>query len=371
MQQTDRMRGGLAWLDAECGRRFGRDVRGRGARPAQVAILDDIAWPARAARAPERQPRSSAIFRDLVATAFWSSRVGVRDLQYQGNSPVPEWTGCPDAALRSWAYGDRSRGMSTGRGGSASASSAAASMRGFHLQAFTAVRDADVRGVWSPNAATRAAAAALARRSTSARRRPYGSIAEMVADPASTPSGSAAQPRAHRERRGDRRRGRARQGQLRGLACEKPLARNVAEAKRVLELVRRAGIPHGYLENQVFAPQVERGRELIWARGAAPTGRPYLARAAEEHAGPHMPWFWQGALQGGGVLNDMMCHSALSCATCSPSRASRSVASKPVRVTGHIASLKWTRPEYAQALKRDDGRRRRLREARRPRTSRA
>jgi predicted dehydrogenase len=34
-----------------------------------------------------------------------------------------------------------------------------------------------------------------------------------------------------------------------------------------------------------------------------------LARAAEEHSGPHMPWFWEGELQGGGVLNDMMCHS--------------------------------------------------------------
>ncbi len=36
---------------------------------------------------------------------------------------------------------------------------------------------------------------------------------------------------------------------------------------------------------------------------------PILARAAEEHSGPHMPWFWEGELQGGGVLNDMMCHS--------------------------------------------------------------
>ena len=65
----------------------------------------------------------------------------------------------------------------------------------------------------------------------------------------------------------------------------------------------------GYLENQVFAPSVTRGKEIIWSRGAKATGRPYLARAAEEHSGPHMPWFWEGELQGGGVLNDMMCHS--------------------------------------------------------------
>ena len=81
------------------------------------------------------------------------------------------------------------------------------------------------------------------------------------------------------------------------------------EAARMVELVEQSGLLHGYLENQLFAPHVEAGKALIWARGAATTGRPYLARAAEEHSVPHMPWFWQGRLQGGGVLNDMMCHS--------------------------------------------------------------
>src|SRR5438093_12104413 len=42
-------------------------------------------------------------------------------------------------------------------------------------------------------------------------------------------------------------------GELRGIACEKPLGRNVAEAKRVLDLTKKAGIAHGYLENQAFA----------------------------------------------------------------------------------------------------------------------
>ncbi|SVD06998.1 uncharacterized protein METZ01_LOCUS359852, partial [marine metagenome] len=82
-------------------------------------------------------------------------------------------------------------------------------------------------------------------------------------------------------------------GELIGITCEKPLGRNVKEAKRVLELTQQVGLLDGYLENQVFAPSVTRGKEIIWARGAKTTGRPYLARAAEEHSGPHMPWFWE------------------------------------------------------------------------------
>jgi gluconate 2-dehydrogenase gamma chain len=93
------MRGGLAWLDAESGRRFGRTFVD--AAPAQrIAILDDIAWPARVAPGLANGAAFFSDFRDLVATAFWSSRSGVRDLQYQGNLALPEWTGCPDAALR-------------------------------------------------------------------------------------------------------------------------------------------------------------------------------------------------------------------------------------------------------------------------------
>jgi Gluconate 2-dehydrogenase subunit 3 len=93
------MRGGLAWLDSECGRRFGRTFLD--ATPGQrIAILDDIAWPARTAPALANGAAFFSNLRDLVATAFWSSRLGVRDLQYQGNVALPEWTGCPDAALR-------------------------------------------------------------------------------------------------------------------------------------------------------------------------------------------------------------------------------------------------------------------------------
>jgi predicted dehydrogenase len=143
---------------------------------------------------------------------------------------------------------------------------------------------------------------------------------------------------------------RARGAELAGVACEKPLARNVAEAKRMVELVEKAGVLHGYLENQLFSPGLSRAREIAWARGAALSGRPYLARAAEEHSGPHMPWFWRGDLQGGGVLNDMMCHSALVVRHLLTEPGQPYSTVKPARITGRIASLKWSRPAYAKKL---------------------
>jgi predicted dehydrogenase len=221
----------------------------------------------------------------------------------------------------------------------------------FHIQGFQAVRDADIRGVWSPNKKNAASAAELARTLDVGSAKGYSTITEMVADPAIDAIWLCGPNHArienveeivHAVESG--------KGELEGIACEKPLARNVAEAKRVIELVRRIDIPTGYLENQLFSPQVEVGRTLLWARGAATTGRPYLARAAEEHSGPHAPWFWRGNLQGGGVLNDMMCHSALVVwhLLTKPDAPYSTV--KPVRVTGHIASLKWSRPEYAKRL---------------------
>jgi predicted dehydrogenase len=226
----------------------------------------------------------------------------------------------------------------------------------FHMQAFRSVRDADILGVWSPNKKNASSAAELSRSLDVGAAKPYASIADMVADPAidaiwlTGPNHARienVEEIVHAIESG--------RGTLKGIACEKPLARNVAEAKRVTELVTRAGLKQGYLENQVFAPQVETGRNLLWARGAATTGRPYLARAAEEHSGPHMPWFWRGDLQGGGVLNDMMCHSALVVRHLLTKPGAPLSSVKPKRITAHIASLKWSRPAYSRQLSKTMG----------------
>ena len=94
------MRGGLAWLDAECHRRFAKTfVAGTDAD--RRAVLDDIAWPRR-----QTKPGLAygvaffSSFRDLTASGFFSSRIGMADLDYMGNTCVPEWNGCPPEWLK-------------------------------------------------------------------------------------------------------------------------------------------------------------------------------------------------------------------------------------------------------------------------------
>jgi predicted dehydrogenase len=209
-----------------------------------------------------------------------------------------------------------------------------------------------VRGVYSPNPVHAEEAAALARELSVGEARAFDSVGALVKDPAidalwiCAPNHQrVATMEAIVEALESKR------GELRGIASEKPLARNVAEAKRVRELVRRAGVLDGYLENQVFSPAVVRGKYLLWSRGARLAGRPYLARAAEEHSGPHAAWFWRGDLQGGGVLNDMMCHSIETARflLTDPGKPRESLT--PKKVTAQIACLKWQRPEYVKKLK--------------------
>lgn len=220
----------------------------------------------------------------------------------------------------------------------------------FHLQSMVAVRDVEVRGLWSPNREHAASAANLARSLDLGDAVAYGSIAEMV-----TAAGIDAVwlmgPNHTRVENLEEIVAAAakRSVPLKGIACEKPLARNVREAQQMLQIVTKAKIPHAYMEDQIFTPAIDTGRKILWARGAS-AGRPYLARAAEEHSGPHAPWFWMGDRQGGGVLNDMMCHCVLVVQHLLTKPGQPYTTVKPLRITGHIASLKWSRPEYARDL---------------------
>jgi gluconate 2-dehydrogenase subunit 3-like protein len=93
------MRGGLAWLDTESRRRSGQAFVDADAG-ARVALLDDIAWPAKAPRDLHHGVEFFNRFRDLTASGFFSSELGVADIQYQGNRYVINWQGCPPEQLR-------------------------------------------------------------------------------------------------------------------------------------------------------------------------------------------------------------------------------------------------------------------------------
>jgi len=225
-------------------------------------------------------------------------------------------------------------------------------MTHFHIKAWRGVRHADICGVADPDSSRARAAVKACTGAQLGQPAAYDSAADLVADPAvdaiwiCSPNDTrlaVMQEIADAVRSG--------RGQLIGVACEKPLARNAREARQMVDLIEDLGLLHGYLENQVFTPSLVRGREIVWRRGAAVAGRPYLARCAEEHGGPHEPWFWLGERQGGGVLNDMMCHSieAARFLLTDPSKSRDTI--RPVSVNAEIATLKWSRTEYVSLLK--------------------
>ena len=92
------MRGGLAWLDAQCEERFGKTFV-QCADAERKAVLDDIAWPKRAKPEHSHGVAFFNSFRDLTATGFWTTKMGIDDLRYIGNTFVTQWNGCPPEAL--------------------------------------------------------------------------------------------------------------------------------------------------------------------------------------------------------------------------------------------------------------------------------
>lgn len=93
------MRGGLRWLDVESRKRFSVPYA-RATMAQRHAILDDIAWPEKARPDMSHGVAFFNRFRDMVGSGFFSSAIGWKDLQYQGNVFNPGWNGCPEPALK-------------------------------------------------------------------------------------------------------------------------------------------------------------------------------------------------------------------------------------------------------------------------------
>lgn len=100
------IRGGLNWLDVQCQKQFDADfidcTDGQ-----KMKMLDQIAYPEVAA--PEMQQGVSFFnrFRDLVASGFWTSKMGIEDIGYMGNQPYA-WQGCSHEALEHIGLADKS-----------------------------------------------------------------------------------------------------------------------------------------------------------------------------------------------------------------------------------------------------------------------
>jgi gluconate 2-dehydrogenase gamma chain len=98
-QRQTAMRGGLAWLDRECEKRFEKRFVACD-DPQRRDVLDDISGLEPPAVTLTQGVAFFRMFRDLTASGFWTSKMGIADLQYMGNTLIAEWKGCPEAQLK-------------------------------------------------------------------------------------------------------------------------------------------------------------------------------------------------------------------------------------------------------------------------------
>ncbi len=141
---------------------------------------------------------------------------------------------------------------------------------------------------------------------------------------------------------------------LKGLICEKPLGRNMKEARRIVELAKEIDIPTSYYENQIHMKPIQ--AQLTQLQPQVENMGPLtLTRSAEEHGGPHEGWFWDPTRQGGGVLSDMGCHSiAVGWYALTPVGKPLTFL-EPVSINCETSLLKWGLPEWREKLKKDMG----------------
>lgn len=101
------MRGGLRWLDMQCMKIFNHSFID--ATPSeQLSIVDQIAYPEKAQQSLQQGVSFFTLLRNLTATGFYTSAMGVKDLGYAGNQPN-QWNGVPDEVLNAYgiAYTDK------------------------------------------------------------------------------------------------------------------------------------------------------------------------------------------------------------------------------------------------------------------------
>jgi hypothetical protein len=101
------MRGGLRWLDVQCLKRFNKSFVD-GSEQERMAMVDEIAWPKKAKPEMAQGVAFFNLMRDLTASGFYTTEIGVKDLGYAGNVPN-KWNGVPDDVLKQYGltYSER------------------------------------------------------------------------------------------------------------------------------------------------------------------------------------------------------------------------------------------------------------------------
>lgn len=137
--------------------------------------------------------------------------------------------------------------------------------------------------------------------------------------------------------------------QVFAVICDKPLGRNLREARALVKLAEEGKLLTAYFENQVHMKAIQ-AQLLQLAPQQRTMGPLSLTRSAEEHGGPHMPWFWDPTRQGGGVLSDMGCHSiAVGWYTLTPI-GKKLTFLEPQSVSCEVGLLKWGRKPWRDRL---------------------
>ena len=94
------MRGGLRWLDVQCMKRFDKAFKDCSMQQ-QLEMVDDIAYPEKAKPGMSQGIKFFNLMRNLTATGFYTSQIGVKDIGYVGNTPN-QWNGVPDEVLKQY-----------------------------------------------------------------------------------------------------------------------------------------------------------------------------------------------------------------------------------------------------------------------------
>lgn len=94
------MRGGLAWLDNQCRKRYGKPFV-ETTKAQQVEMVDLIAYPQQVKPEFSQGAAFFSLMRNYTLTGFYTSKMGIEDLGYMGNTPN-NWDGPPEAVLKQY-----------------------------------------------------------------------------------------------------------------------------------------------------------------------------------------------------------------------------------------------------------------------------